>query len=59
MQNTNIDLSKYKDKFDEMAYLFYESDMARFERMNKRLCVVCIVLVIALIVSNVLWMIKM
>jgi hypothetical protein len=59
MKKTKIDLSQYKDKFDEMAYLFWESDTSRFERMNKRLCVVCIVLAIALIVSNVLWMIKM
>lgn len=57
MKKTNIDLSKYKDKFDEMAYLFWESDMARFERTNKRLWVLCLTLAIALIVSNVLWMI--
>lgn len=57
MKNTNIDLSKYKDKFDEMVRFFYESDMARFERINKRLWALCIVLLIALIVSNVLWII--
>lgn len=57
MKKTKIDLSKYKDRFDEMAYLFWESDVSRFERMNKRLWILCIVLSIALVVSNVLlWM---
>ena len=57
MKKTKIDLSQYKDKFDEMAYLFWESDTARFERMNKRLWILCLTLAIALIVTNVLWMI--
>ena len=52
-----IDLSKYKKDVDNMVYLLYESDMARFERINKRLLALCIVLLIALIVSNVLWII--
>ena len=44
-------LSKYKEKFDRMAYLMYESDMARFERINKRLWILSGGLVIALLTS--------
>lgn len=58
MKKTKIDLSQYKDKFDEMAYLFWESDVSRFERMNKRMCVVCVVLAIASVISNVLLWLK-
>lgn len=43
-------------KFDSMAYLLYESDMARCERIIKRQWVLCIVLGLGLIVSNLLWM---
>ena len=42
---------KNKEKFDRMAYLMYESDMARFERINKRLWILCGGLVIALLTS--------
>ena len=48
---------KDKEKFDRMVFLLYESDMARFERINKRLWILCTVLAIALVVSNILWMI--
>lgn len=44
-------LSKYKEKFDRMAYLMYESDMARYERINKRLWFLSGGLVIALLTS--------
>ena len=44
-------LSKYKEKFDRMAYLMYESDMARYERINKRLWILSGGLVIALLTS--------
>lgn len=39
-----------------VSYLAYESTMARFERIIKRLWVVCIILIIALIGTNGAWL---
>ena len=42
-------------EFDSMSYLLYESDMARCERIIKRQWILCIVLGLGFIVSNLLW----
>lgn len=44
-------------KFDSYTYILYESDMARCERIMKRQWVLTIILVLALIASNVAWFI--
>lgn len=46
---------KEEKKFDSYTYILYESDMARCERIIKRLWVLAIILSVGLIVSNVLW----
>lgn len=38
-----------------IPYVAYESGMARLERINRRLWILCIILVIALIGSNAGW----
>lgn len=43
-----------KKEFDSVAYLLYESDMIRCEKIIRRQWVLCIVLGIATIVSTVL-----
>ena len=39
-----------------IPYIAHEADMARQERSNKRLWILCIILVILLIGSNVAWL---
>ena len=39
-----------------VSYIAFESVCCRFERMNKRLWILCIVLVILLISSNLAWL---
>ena len=48
---------KDEKKFDSMAYLLYESDMARCERIIKRQWILCTVLGIGFILSILLWII--
>lgn len=40
---------------EDNAYLVYETAMARLERANKRLFIMCMVVLIALFVSNFAW----
>jgi len=46
---------KMKDDIT-IPYIAHEADMARQERSNKRLWILCIILVILLIGSNVAWL---
>ncbi len=39
-----------------VPYIVHEGDMARLERSNKRLWVLCIVIFLALILSNLCWL---
>ena len=39
-----------------IPYFCHEGDMARLERSNKRLWLLCIILVVLLIGSNVAWL---
>ena len=48
------DLEKEKRKFDSVAYILYESDMARFERINKRLWILTALMSIACAIQSVL-----
>lgn len=40
---------------NQIPYVAYESALARMERTNKRLWVICIIFLIALLVTNALW----
>lgn len=52
----NCDTCKEKQKQAEpIPYIAYESGMARMERTNKRLWIVVIILIVALIASNIGW----
>ena len=39
-----------------IPYIAHEADMARLERSNKRLWLLCVILVVLLIGSNVAWL---
>lgn len=39
-----------------VPYIVHERDMARMERNNKRLWILCIVMFLAFVISNGLWM---
>ncbi len=39
-----------------IPYIVHETDMARMERSNKRLWVLCIVMFLAFVISNCLWL---
>lgn len=43
-----------KKEFDSVAYLLYESDMIRYEKIIRRQWILCIVLGVATIVSTVI-----
>lgn len=40
---------------EQIPFIVHEADMARMERINKRLLIICIVLIMLLFVSNVAW----
>lgn len=40
---------------DKVPYIAYESTQARLERMNRRVWILCIILIIALIGTNAGW----
>ena len=42
---------------EQIPYIAHEADMTRMERMNRRLWILCLVLIVALIGSNVGWII--
>lgn len=42
---------------DNIPYIAYESTMARMERANKRSCIIIIILIATLILSNAGWII--
>ena len=42
---------------DKVPYLVYEGTQARFERTNKRLWVLCIILIAVTLLSNLGWFI--
>lgn len=44
-----------KDK-KSVPYIVHEGDMARIERNNRRLWILCIVMFLAFVVSNCLWL---
>lgn len=50
-----MDCNSCKEKRTEVPYLVHESTMARMERANKRLWVIVIILIFALVLSNVGW----
>lgn len=41
---------------EQIPYIAYESGMARMERTNRRIWIVCIILIIALVGSNLAWL---
>lgn len=41
---------------ESVSYLAFESVQVRFERTNRRLWILCIILIIALIGTNVAWL---
>ena len=42
---------------EQIPYIAYESGMARLERANKRTWIICIILIVALVASNLAWII--
>ncbi len=44
-----------KTNLPDVPYLVHEQDMARLERTNKRVWILCIIFIIALISSNGAW----
>lgn len=40
---------------DNISYIAFEAVCSRFERMNKRLWIMCIILAIMLITTNIAW----
>lgn len=42
---------------DPIPYIVYEGTMARFERIIRRLWILCIILVVMLVGSNLAWII--
>ena len=42
---------------EQIPYIAYESGMMRLERANKRTWIICIILIIALVASNLAWII--
>ena len=45
------------DEVKDIPYIAYESSQARMERVNKRLWIVILVLIVALVGTNVGWLI--
>ena len=45
------------DNNKDIPYIAYEAAMSRFERINKRLWILCIILIILLVGSNIGWLI--
>jgi hypothetical protein len=45
------------DNNKDIPYIAYEAAMSRFERMNKRLWIVVILLIVLLVGSNIAWLI--
>lgn len=45
------------DNNKDIPYIAYEAAMSRFERINKRLWIMCIILIVLLVSSNVIWII--
>ena len=56
MKKNSKENNKEKE-FDPYIYIFYESDMARCERIIKRQWVLMIILSVGFILSNILWFI--
>ena len=54
MKKNSKENNKEKE-FDPYIYIFYESDMARCERIIKRQWVLMIILSVGFILSNTLW----
>lgn len=46
----------HDSKHQPVPYIVHERDMARMERNNKRLWILCIVMFLAFVISNGLWM---
>lgn len=44
------------DKPTNIPYIAYEATMSRFERMNKRLWIAVILLIVLLVGSNIAWL---
>ena len=42
-------------KVADVPYIVYESEQSRMERMKIRLYILCVLMLIALVSSNVLW----
>jgi hypothetical protein len=42
---------------EDNTYLVYESAMARLERTNKRLCTLCLIILLALMGTNIAWVV--
>lgn len=44
------------DKPVSIPYIAYESSMSRMERTNKRLWIMCLILIVALLGTNIGWL---
>lgn len=55
MRDINCATCANRKRVEPVPYSVHESDMARAERSNKRLWVVVIILIFALILSNAAW----
>lgn len=44
-------------EFEPVPYIVYEAEMSRFERIIKRLWIVCILLIALLVGSNIAWLV--
>lgn len=40
---------------DKIPYIVHEADMSRMERINKRIMIVCVILIVLLFSSNFAW----
>lgn len=45
------------EKKEIVSYIAFEGEMTRMERVNHRLFILCIVLIVALLVTNIGWII--
>lgn len=50
------DCSIAKSAIDTISVAAHETEMRRGEKRNTRLCVIIVILIIALVLSNVLWL---
>lgn len=50
--------AKKQKNIEPVPYIAYESAIARLERINKRVCVINIILFLVFVLSNLAWLIQ-